>query len=206
MQALASRGSLRGGRRGAPPGVGGGVSLRVSPLRGLPLKFREFGASAPAPRRRRNESRRGPGAPGGTARGPGPQGSAARHSLLSGRRAAPPRSGRSPQGPRLPALRPPPRPSHAVRGAQAVRAEGRRQASSPRRAARSPSPQSFSCRSSFQKGPTQGARRWRSWRVSAAARARRPCRVATAPGSAIGTRPQLCSATERTRGSGSRHF
>lgn len=100
---------------------------------------------------------------------------AAGHSLLSGRRAAPPRKGRSPRGPLLPALRPPPGPSHAVRGAQGVRAEGRPQASSPRRAARSPSAQSFSPRSSFQKGPAQGARRWRrGWRVSAAARVRRP--------------------------------
>lgn len=52
MQALASRGSAPGGRRGALPGVGVPASFAAS---GAALKFREFGASPPALRRGRND-------------------------------------------------------------------------------------------------------------------------------------------------------
>lgn len=52
MQALASRGSAPGGRRGALPGMGVPESFTSS---GAALKFREFGASPPALRRGRND-------------------------------------------------------------------------------------------------------------------------------------------------------
>lgn len=89
----------------------------------------------------------GPGRAGWHGSGPGP---------ARAGRAALPRSGRSPRGPRLPALRPLLGLSHAARGAGAVDAEGCPQASSPSRAALSPSAQSFSLRSSSQREQTRG--------------------------------------------------
>lgn len=86
------------------------------------------------------------------------------------------------------------RPSHAVRGAQTVRAEGRPQASSPHPAALSPLAQSFSLRSSFQRGQTQGARRWRVGVSAPLGERTDPAGSRQRPGSARRTRPQLCSA------------
>lgn len=149
---------------GAPPLVGVPESFALSG--GLFPEFREFGESPPAPgqgerRRRRRRPRRGPGERGRKARGPGPRGSTAHCSLPSGRRAAPPRRGRGPRGPR-----PFPRcgrrrsPSHAVRGAQACPRGGAPaglvpELSCPQQPPTTPA-QSLSLRSSFQKGSTPG--------------------------------------------------
>lgn len=164
---------------GRRPGWG---FLRVSPLRGTPLKEVQRVWSESFRACRGTAASAGPGRAGLHGSGPGPA-RASHAPQPSPRRPRSLRlSGRSPRGPRLPALRPPPGPSHAVRGAGAVGAAGRPQASSPRRAALSPWAQSFRLRSSFQRGPARGLRWWRGWNVSRTPRARRPCRVATAPG------------------------
>lgn len=204
MQALASRGSLRGGRRGAPPGAGGVPESCAAS--GAAPEVQGVWGECPSAEAEAQRISAGPGRAGRHGSGPGPA-----------------RVGRAPQ----PSLRPPrspssqrpepagPAPSRATAAAGAVTCRPRRPGSPrggapaglvPAQSRSQPLAPKFQPQKQFPEGADSGARRWRSWRVSAAARARRPCRVATAPGSAIGTRPQLCSATERTRGSGSRHF
>lgn len=97
-------------------------------------------------------------------------------------------------------------PSHAVRGAPAVRAEGCPQALSQRRAALGPSAQSFSLRSSFQRGLALGERRWRGWSVSGTMRTRRPGRVATAPGLGYQDTSTTLPHRRACTGQRSRHF
>ncbi|XP_058993438.1 basic proline-rich protein-like [Mustela lutreola] len=117
MQALASRGSLRGGRRGAPPGVGGG---------GVPESFAASGAApevqgvwgeCPSAEAEAQRISAGPGRAGRHGSGPGPA-----------------KVGRAPQ----PFLRPPrspssqrpepagPAPSRATAAAEAVTCRPRR--------------------------------------------------------------------------------
>lgn len=113
------------------------------------------------------------------------------------------------RGPRLPALRPP-GPSHAVRGVPAVRAEGRPQArTEPPSAPRAPACAGRRPKFQLQKQFPEGTEVMGGWRVSAAPSARTPSPVATAPGSTIGTRPQLSpppSGRRERPGSRRRHF
>lgn len=200
---LSAGGSARGGRRGAPPGVGAPESFA---LRGLLLKFREFGASPPAPGR------------GSSSLG----GARASEAVRLGARA---RRGRPRAAAFPPAAARPLLAAAGARGARAFpRCGGRRGRHMPsaaprlsaRRGARRPRPRSeppsaprpkVLASEAVSRGGRLRGRGGGGAGVSAALRERagpagsRQCR-----GLAIGTRLQLCSAAEQAPGREGRHF
>ena len=200
---MSAGGSARGGRRGAPPGAGVPESFA---LRGLLLKFREFGASPPAPGR------------GSSSLG----GARASEAARLGARA---RKGR----PRAAAFPPAAaRPLLAAAGARRARAfprcggrRGRHMPSaaprlSARRGARRPRPRAeppsaprpkVLASEAVSRGGRLRGRGGGGAGVSAALRERAdPAGSRQWRGLAIGTRLQLCSAAERAPGREGRHF